>query len=75
METLALSARGLEGIIETLAVFSCKSGERGIYIRDDVMNALHAMSLDIAEAAEGVYNSVWNANRSANDSANRSANE
>jgi hypothetical protein len=74
METLAMKARGLAGLIETLAV-SCRKEGGMLSVNVDALEGLHGLSLDVCYDAKSIHEKVWNAHGSTNDSTNRSADE
>ncbi|MDR1184894.1 MAG: hypothetical protein LBK67_08865 [Coriobacteriales bacterium] len=74
METLAMKARGLSGIIEFIAMAANKAGGV-ITISHDALEGIHGLTLDVMCDAKNIHEKVWNRHGSANDSTNRSANE
>jgi hypothetical protein len=58
METLAGKARGLAGLIETLAV-ACRKEGGMLSVNVDALEGLHGLSLDVCYDAKSIHKKVW----------------
>ncbi|MDR1183391.1 MAG: hypothetical protein LBK67_01175 [Coriobacteriales bacterium] len=60
IETLAMKARGLSGIIEFMAVAANKAGG-AITVSHDALEGLHILALDASYDAKSIFGTVWEA--------------